>query len=126
MFGLGIQELIIIFIIALLIFGPKKLPDLGKALGRGIAEFRKASDELRDGIVSQIRLEEEMEPPRYPASQAKPQAGQASSPPSPEVRADDQGSSAPSAEAKADQPSPGSNVSQVEATPSQTNEPHHA
>lgn len=116
MFGLGIQELIIIFIIALLIFGPKKLPDLGKALGRGIAEFRKASDELRNGIVSQIRLEEEMEPPRSVASPAKPQAGQA----------DDQGFSTPSAEAKTDQPSPGSDTSQVEATPSQTNEPHHA
>ncbi|MBI3989921.1 MAG: twin-arginine translocase TatA/TatE family subunit [candidate division NC10 bacterium] len=125
MFGLGIQELLIIFIIALLIFGPKKLPDLGKALGRGIAEFRKASDEIRDGIVSQIRLDEQ-EVSQHPAAQAQPQAEQASSPPSPEVQADLQGPSTPFDEVKADQPSEGSDVPQAEATPSQTKEPPHA
>lgn len=125
MFGLGIQELIIIFIIALLIFGPKKLPDLGKALGRGIAEFRKASDELRDGIVSQIRLDEDQEAPQHPAAQAQPKAEQAPSPPSLEMTAD-QKPVTPPTEAKADQPSEGLDVPQVEATPSQTKEPHHA
>ena len=44
---IGMQELIIIFVIALIVFGPRKLPQLGKSLGRGIAEFKRASNELR-------------------------------------------------------------------------------
>jgi len=50
MFGIGMPELIIIFVIALIIIGPKKLPDLAKALGRGMAEFRKATDDLRANL----------------------------------------------------------------------------
>lgn len=46
MFGLGMQELIIILVIALLVFGANKLPEIGRGLGRGIREFRKASSEL--------------------------------------------------------------------------------
>jgi sec-independent protein translocase protein TatA len=45
--SIGVPELIIIFVVALIVFGPKKLPELGKSLGKGIAEFRKASNELR-------------------------------------------------------------------------------
>jgi len=45
--SIGVPELIIIFVVALIVFGPKKLPELGKSLGKGIAEFRKASTELR-------------------------------------------------------------------------------
>jgi sec-independent protein translocase protein TatA len=55
MFGLGIPELIVIFVIALVVFGPKRLPDLGKSLGRGIAEFKKASQEVKDSIESEMR-----------------------------------------------------------------------
>ena len=44
--NLGVQELLVIFVIALIVFGPKKLPELGKSLGKGIAEFKKASSEL--------------------------------------------------------------------------------
>ena len=44
--SLGVQELLVIFVIALIVFGPKKLPELGKSLGKGIAEFKKASSEL--------------------------------------------------------------------------------
>ncbi|HSA79143.1 MAG TPA: twin-arginine translocase TatA/TatE family subunit, partial [Nitrospirota bacterium] len=40
MFGLGIPELLVIFVIALIVFGPKKLPDLGKSIGRAMAEFK--------------------------------------------------------------------------------------
>ena len=50
MFGLGMQELIIILLIGLLVFGANKLPEIGRGLGRGIREFRKASSELTGSL----------------------------------------------------------------------------
>ena len=55
---IGMQELIIIFVIALIVFGPRKLPQLGKSLGRSIAEFKRASNELRSTLEQEIRVEE--------------------------------------------------------------------
>ena len=55
MFGLGLPELIVIFVIALLVFGPKKLPELGKSLGRAIAEFKKASQEFQDSMHEEMK-----------------------------------------------------------------------
>jgi TatA/E family protein of Tat protein translocase len=52
---LGFQEMVVIFIVALLVFGPKKLPDLGKSLGKGIREFRKQTDELKQTWEEQVR-----------------------------------------------------------------------
>ncbi len=50
MFGIGLPELIIIMVIALIVIGPSKLPDLAKALGKGMAEFRKATQEIKDSL----------------------------------------------------------------------------
>ena len=49
-FNIGPGELILVLVIVLIIFGPGKLPDIGNALGRGIREFRKASNDLEDGL----------------------------------------------------------------------------
>jgi TatA/E family protein of Tat protein translocase len=67
--SVGLPELIIIFTIALIVFGPRKLPELGRSLGKSIAEFKKASNELRNTLDEEIRSEEKrttelQQPPR--------------------------------------------------------------
>mgnify|MGYP001433161153 CR=1 FL=1 len=52
---LGMQELLVIFVIALLVFGPKKLPELGKSLGKGLREFKRATNELKSSFDEQVR-----------------------------------------------------------------------
>lgn len=52
---LGVPELIIIFIIALLVFGPKRLPELGRTVGKAMAEFRRASNELKTVVEDEVR-----------------------------------------------------------------------
>ncbi len=54
MFDLGIQELIVIFIVALLVFGPKRLPELGRTIGKGIAELKRAMHNVKEQIDSEI------------------------------------------------------------------------
>lgn len=54
MFGIGVSELIIIFIIALIVIGPQKLPDIAKALGKAFAEFKKATEEIKNSVKDDI------------------------------------------------------------------------
>ena len=69
MFGssLGFPELIFILVLALLIFGPKKLPEIGRTLGKGLSEFRRATNDLKRTIESEVALEDDRETPRRPA-----------------------------------------------------------
>ena len=59
MFGnIGFPELLIIMAIALIIFGPRKLPEIGKSIGKALREFRKTSDEIKEKIEEEIQAEE--------------------------------------------------------------------
>jgi TatA/E family protein of Tat protein translocase len=67
---LGMPELIVIFVIALLVFGPRKLPELGRSLGKSLGEFKRASNELRNTLEEEVRVEEQREATRRPATTA--------------------------------------------------------
>jgi Tat protein translocase TatB subunit len=58
MFGIGMQELVIIMVIALIVFGPKRLPELARSMGRAFAEFRRASEDIRESLTLDLEEEE--------------------------------------------------------------------
>lgn len=58
MFGIGMQELIIVLIVALIVLGPKRLPEIARALGRGIAEFKRATREVKESVDLEGELRE--------------------------------------------------------------------
>lgn len=62
MFGsIGGPELILILVVVLLVFGPKRLPEFGRTIGKGLAEFKRASNDLKRSLEDEIRIDE---PPR--------------------------------------------------------------
>lgn len=66
MFDLGIQELIVIFIVALIVFGPKRLPDLGRALGKGISELKKALEGVKEQMDAEFKTEQKLPESNHP------------------------------------------------------------
>jgi TatA/E family protein of Tat protein translocase len=77
--SIGMPELIIIFVIALIIFGPRKLPELGRSLGKSLSEFKRASNELKSTLEEEIRLDEQRA--NLEASKAASAAAVAAAPP---------------------------------------------
>ncbi len=76
MFGIGMTELLVIFVIGLLVLGPKRLPELARSLGKGLAEFRRASTDMRREFMD-VAEEVKITPPNLEESAADmpPQAG---------------------------------------------------
>ncbi len=70
MFGIGPQELLVILIVGLLVLGPKRLPEIARSLGKGLAEFRRASSDLRQSLALEDEPKRQAPPPRPPAQTA--------------------------------------------------------
>jgi Tat protein translocase TatB subunit len=67
MFDIGLQEMLVIGVLALLVFGPSKLPELGRMVGRAMREFRRASDEFRSTVETNLHINDLDPPPPEPA-----------------------------------------------------------
>jgi Tat protein translocase TatB subunit len=75
MFGIGVPELLVILVVALLVLGPQRLPEVAKALGKALAEFRRATSDLSEELGNaKIMLEEEARQAEHKARIAQPQA----------------------------------------------------
>jgi TatA/E family protein of Tat protein translocase len=85
--NIGMPELIIIFVIALIIFGPRKLPELGRSLGKSLNEFKRASNELKNTLDEEIRVEESRSAERQTAPEP-PRPQTVPEPPRPETTAE--------------------------------------
>lgn len=59
MFGIGMPELLLIMALALIFIGPQRLPDIARALGRGFAEFKRATDEMKNAVEKEVRAAEQ-------------------------------------------------------------------
>ena len=72
MFDIGLQEMLVIGVLALLVFGPSKLPELGRMVGRAMREFRRASDEFRSTVETNLHMNDLDPPPPEPAPTIAP------------------------------------------------------
>ena len=130
MFGtLGGPELFLIFVVALIVFGPRKLPEIGTSLGQMMGEFRRASNEFRSTIESEVEAEKireamRIEPPKVePATPPPAETPATSAPvdypdgPEPMPGAEPPAAGPPAAEPPAPEPVPETVSRQPESTP---------
>jgi TatA/E family protein of Tat protein translocase len=73
MFDIGLQEMLVIGVLALLVFGPSKLPELGRMVGRAMREFRRASDEFRSTVETNLHINDPDPPPPEPVATPTPE-----------------------------------------------------
>lgn len=77
MFGsLGFPELMLIFLVALVVFGPRKLPDIGRSIGKALGEFKRATHDLKSTLEEEVRIEDQklmISPPATPPTPTTPQ-----------------------------------------------------
>jgi len=112
MFGIGLPELVVILVVALLVFGPNRLPEIARSLGRGLAEFRRASNELRQSFneATHERPEERGGPTAADRAKALAAKGPEAAPgPAPAEAPAPAEVPAPAAGAPAGGPAPGGN-----------------
>ena len=98
MFGIGMPELLVIAVIALLVVGPKKLPDIAKALGKGLAEFRKVTESATDTLKETLKtddLKKDMDGIKDSLLYGKEEVPEPPAPPVTPPAADGAGSGAP-------------------------------
>ena len=70
MFGIGLPELLVIAVLALILIGPKKLPDLAKSLGKTLGELRKATDDVKETLLEEIKPIQDEMPNRWELEEA--------------------------------------------------------
>jgi TatA/E family protein of Tat protein translocase len=90
MFGIGMTELLVILAIGLLVIGPKKLPELARSLGKGLAEFRRASTEMRRDFLD-VAEEASIDPPATSPPESEEQKAEQKTPPTDESKSSDGG-----------------------------------
>lgn len=93
MFGIGMPEMLLVLALALIVLGPKRLPDLARALGRGFSEFRRATDELKNSISVEAQVNETREQ-LLKEGKIQPPGAETLPNPKPEARQEEPGAAA--------------------------------
>jgi TatA/E family protein of Tat protein translocase len=122
MFGsLGVPELLLIFVVILIVFGPRRIPEIGRTLGKALGEFRKATDDLKSTIEREVRLEElkKITPPSLESFMTPSESISRNEPPpssSPEVLGAETSTAATADASPTDSPSHSENLQADELT----------
>ncbi len=127
MFGIGMPELLVIFVIALLVFGPQELPKIGRTIGRAMGELRRASDDLKEGIQREMDAAEREAQEREAAErEAAERARAAAAAPAAPVQGGEATAAIPATPPEGTQPHPAGSASAATDSPSAPVQEHSA